>query len=85
MTAKEAIYWCKEIIHTLMVCCRSSKRRRIGLQAMKVCTDALEKQIPKKLIYDGCYCCPSCGKYHIIEKFRYCPDCGQALDWSDTD
>lgn len=55
---------------------------------------ALEKQIPKKVIlgYDerDSICCPNC-KGEIAEmddydyyKHNYCPDCGQALDWSDT-
>ena len=54
---------------------------------------ALEKQIPKKVIlgYDerDSICCPNC-KGEIAEmddydyyKHNYCPDCGQALDWSD--
>lgn len=54
---------------------------------------ALEKQIPKKVIlgYDerDSICCPNC-KGEIAEmddydyyKHNYCPDCGQALDWSE--
>ena len=44
---------------------------------------------------DGVICCPSCGhqiyifykdKGFDIESFEpdFCPDCGQALDWSET-
>jgi hypothetical protein len=46
---------------------------------------ALEKQIPKKRA-DGWYGknteCPIC---HIVASNKYCPNCGQALDWSDTE
>lgn len=29
--------------------------------------------------------CPNCNEYIVIDKLKYCMDCGQALDWSDTD
>lgn len=33
-----------------------------------------------------CYPCPGCGKWiHANENKKYCPHCGQALDWSDGD
>ena len=59
---------------------------------------ALEKQIPKKPI-DICTpvvtwgLCPNCKgelnklggrKNRVFKTNAYCPDCGQALDWSDT-
>lgn len=54
--------------------------------------EALEKQIPKKttkrqyvpngtLIYGHC---PNCDGF-TKNFFKYCKDCGQALDWSDTE
>lgn len=53
---------------------------------------ALEKQIPKKPTtgkygHTECACCgwivdSFCGD---IEQYPFCPNCGQALDWSDTD
>lgn len=63
--------------------------------AMKLAVEALEKQIPKRVIlgYDeqDSICCPNC-KGEIAEmddydyyKHNYCPDCGQALDWSDEE
>ena len=56
--------------------------------------DALEKQIHKKPTYDSTYrvhCCPSCespctfyGAYRtFVNKTKFCPYCGQALDWSE--
>ena len=68
-------------------------RTREGLEK------ALEKQIPKKpdlegdgydengdLIYDTGYC-PNCRHMFEVDydATDYCPACGQALDWSDTE
>jgi hypothetical protein len=50
-----------------------------------VLSNALEKQIPKKpkerqgTTYSFCPCCDSNNIY------EYCGDCGQRIDWSDTD
>lgn len=47
--------------------------------------EALEKQIPKKpkerqgTTYSFCPCCDSNNIY------EYCGDCGQKIDWSDTE
>ena len=55
---------------------------------------AVEKQIPKKPISDGwgsyLKLCPNCKSKEIYdhEKLKHrkrCDDCGQALDWSDTE
>lgn len=43
---------------------------------------ALEKQIPKKPKDDGWLYCPICNRDVLLDHFTYCPDCGQALDWS---
>ena len=51
---------------------------------------ALKKQIPKKpthIINDDYAECPACGNANFEYGIRnwgckYCPDCGQALDWS---
>lgn len=69
----------------------------IPTEILKICVEALEKQIPKnpkKMTYlllkeDGWeYECPCCGlavgrndKYEISEERGYCESCGQALDW----
>lgn len=60
--------------------------------------NALEKQIPKKVkieqwIYTKCDCGFEFSKHHgdgyysipIENKTKYCPNCGQKLDWSDRE
>ena len=50
-----------------------------------VVKEALEKQIPKKpKNREGTtyFYCPCCDSKNINE---YCGECGQALDWSDTE
>lgn len=52
---------------------------------------ALEKQIPKKLIcIEIEKCCPVCKEGMCLinddgNYGNYCLNCGQALDWSDTE
>lgn len=58
---------------------------RISKDCYKLIIEALEKQIPKKLKDDGWLYCPICGRDVLLDRFDYCPDCGQALDWSDTE
>jgi endogenous inhibitor of DNA gyrase (YacG/DUF329 family) len=66
--------------------------------SIKIAIEALEKQIPKKPYLDKSdertLCkCPNC-KYIFVTKFadgslcggrmsKYCPECGQKLDWED--
>lgn len=59
----------------------------ISKDCYKKIIDALEKQIPKKLDLDGGVYCPCC-----LHEFKanydttsYCPNCGQAIDWGDTE
>lgn len=56
---------------------------------------ALEKQIPKKLTYEGdgyapdgtfiydTWICPCCDKHYEVDydDYAYCPNCGQKIDW----
>lgn len=60
---------------------------RKDIEALKKALEVLEKQIPKNPKRGVC---PSCGSRHIYaatlmkaECFKYCGDCGQALDWSE--
>lgn len=59
-----------------------------------MCIEALKKQTPQKLSCKGIgyeTYCQSCGllisEYDDENHFRYdyCPNCGQALDWSDEE
>ena len=59
-------------------------------EALKMAINALEKQMPKKLINTCQYvsgCCPNCKKYISdwleYNEFMCCPYCGQKLDWSE--
>ena len=68
-----------------------------------LCKEALEKQIPKKMIkeaeatlfggiiYFHCSCCKFIqmselnGQLFSGGRYKYCQNCGQALDWSDAE
>ena len=62
--------------------------------AMKLAVEALEKQMPKKVILgyneQDLICCPNCkGELMSMDwydhwKCNYCELCGQALDWRDV-
>ncbi|MFQ9404404.1 MAG: hypothetical protein ACLR1Z_11615 [Eubacterium sp.] len=64
-------------------------------KANEMAIQALEKQIPKKVVKDGewsykCPCCGGCAKTETGDSFidyrlDYCDGCGQKLDWSDSD
>lgn len=65
-------------------------------EALKTVDSAVGKQIPRKpdiwgdgvdddgdLIYDS-WACPCCHEEYELDydEYEYCPNCGQALDWS---
>ena len=67
-------------------------------EALSVAIEDMQKQIPQKptiwgdgyangvLIYDM-WDCPNCEKSYEIDYDHYdhCPNCGQAIDWSDIE
>lgn len=70
---------------------------RIIIEALNTIKTAVKKQIPKKpdligdgyddngyLIYDT-WICPCCETDYELDydDYKFCPECGQALDWSD--
>lgn len=65
------------------------------IKSIEIAIQALEKQIPKKVVKDGklSYKCPCCGESAKTEtgdsfidyRLDYCDGCGQKLDWSDEE
>ena len=60
-------------------------------ESVKVAINALEKQIPKKVVERNIYLCPNCGANAETDcgddmldyRLNYCDNCGQKLDWSE--
>lgn len=77
--------------------CKLVKEYKPLIEAYGVAISALEKQIPKRVElykHNGDfkwenYPCPCCGEMLGLEVdkryVKFCPNCGQALDWSDTE
>ena len=69
------------------------KRLNEKFAALNMAVGAIDKQIPRKPIggFDFAnneykICCECSAIVQDGEwRANYCPDCGQALDWSDTD
>lgn len=81
MTENEAIKWQKSFKETY-----KGFPKDIDA-ACDMAINALEKQIPKKPKTDDryvMYICPCCNDFIKVSQ-NYCPNCGQAIDWSDTD
>lgn len=58
-------------------------------EALYIAREALEKQVPKKPIceYDDEFTCPCCGtttEDYDVTTLKYCSECGQKLDWEET-
>lgn len=67
-------------------------------EALNMVEGAVGKQIPRKPDYEGdgydedgyliydTWICPNCGKHYEVDydDYNFCPECGQALDWSDN-
>lgn len=89
----------QEIIKSIDYCLKCDNDRipttQEDLQTIK---EALKKQIPKEpdligdgyddngnLIYDT-WICPCCQTEYELDydDYKFCPECGQALDWSDN-
>lgn len=65
-----------------------------NMRSCEIAIKALEKQLPKipnyegdgyddngELIYDT-YICPNCETHYEVDydRYKYCPECGQAMD-----
>ena len=81
----------QEAINTIEHGCIYRDKR--GGEALEIAVLALEKQIPKKPVTEkdkvifGIVCgrCPYCDSAVYSTTNLYCHNCGQALDWSDTE
>ncbi len=96
MTAQEAIEWLKAIEKKYIHGGDEDfdEKRKT---AIKTAVEAIEKQIPKKAVVDKAYShgryivgiCPNCkkvlGLLNFAKDYKCCPECGQAIDWSDTE
>lgn len=47
--------------------------------------NAIKRTIPQKPKEDGGLYCLACGRNLWMDHFKFCPDCGQALDWGEED
>lgn len=43
--------------------------------------NALSKQLPREPKGKDWLYCPVCGKDVLTDKYKFCPDCGQKIDW----
>ena len=60
----------------------------IFAEALGLAIKALEKQIPKKPDFteDKEFAlCPCCNGKGLLNKQKYCDNCGQKIDWSDEE
>lgn len=69
-----------------------------NIEWITMCAEAAEKLTPKKpyvegdgycdgvLVYDT-WVCPNCDTEYELETntYQYCPNCGQAIDWSEEE
>lgn len=91
---------CKAVIEEAksMGCNKVRALYNIPLENMELIVQALEKQIPKKVkieqwIYTKCDCGYEFSRHHgdgyysipIENKTKYCPNCGQAIDWGNEE
>ena len=74
MTYKEALYW-----HTHNGATMEQER-----ECESLVKEALEKQIPKKPIINKRKIQCVNGHNQPVQHYKYCPMCGQLMDWSDS-
>lgn len=95
MTVKEATKIVRNVCDTYIEdhCKFGGEGYKPFLIVCNMATEALQKQEPKTPIYQGdgyvdgypivnVWHCPSCDRqYEISERYKYCPRCGQRIDW----
>ena len=99
MTEQEAIGYLKTLPNRIPLKFFTDDGAKVYDEFSQVATSALEKQIPKKPAYDGDgyapdgtfvwdeWLCPCCGtRYEVdYDEYDFCPNCGQAIDWSENE
>ena len=91
MTESEAIEKLKNMRLFMQITDKNSEHKfaEDDYKANEMAIQALEKQIPKKPMFNGnnWYRCVNGCEIHKkqFEKDWYCPNCGQKLDWSDEE
>lgn len=81
MTVQEAIEGLKYMISDNCTDTQSD-----FIDEIELAISALEKQIPKKPVKKerGRIQCVN-GHNQPVQHYKYCPFCGQLIDWSDTE
>ena len=69
--------------HELRIACSTLK---VEAEELNILVDALSKQMPIKVFteYDDEFTCPSCNYFEDgidVPTLKFCPDCGQKLQW----
>ena len=90
MTEKDLAEDYRVVLHEAksMGCNKIKALYNIPLKNMEMIVQALEKQIPKKPDFteDKEFAlCPCCNGKGLLNKQKYCDNCGQKLDWSDEE
>jgi hypothetical protein len=83
MTESEAI---KEVGFNMSTIGLNNKSAKRVSEAKNMAIQALEKQIPKKPDFteDKEFAlCPCCNGKGLLDRQKYCDNCGQKLDWSE--
>lgn len=95
MTYEEAIKYAKCLHYPCVP--NDDEFAELVNQAKTMAIEALKKQTPKKAIakYDwyilNRWKCEECGGEvdspmgYPVQKYPFCPHCGQAIDWSDEE
>ena len=83
---KEAIINLKVILSEITECEESiCYVTDIDAEPLRLAIKALEKQIPKKPIINKRKIQCVNGHNQPVQHYKYCPMCGQLMDWSDEE
>lgn len=87
----------QDTINSAAKCSNNYELNQPGYFEINTAIEVLNKQIPKKIIFghdeQDAICCPDCkteiammdGYGYESIFYKHCPNCGQKLDWSDTE